>query len=138
VSFEVFLQCFERGAPSGVPRAAVRPLFPVVETESEPDHWAVRYDDVNSCHVSVTPLASDPALLQSLCVFRPCADPRLWDALFSVLRLGPAVLYFPGDDPPLVASEAAGEQLPSDMVEALGQPRVVRSGQEIVEVVQRA
>jgi hypothetical protein len=49
--------------------------------------------------------------------------------------LGPAVLYFPGDAPPLVASAAAGEQLPAGMVEALGWPRVVHSGQEIVEII---
>jgi hypothetical protein len=110
----------------------------VVEEQSEPDYWRVRYDDLNSCDVSVTLLASDPTLLASLCVFRPCGDLRLWDALLAVMRLGPVVLYFPGDSPPLVASEAASEQLPADMVEAMGQPRVVRSAQEILEAIKHA
>jgi hypothetical protein len=54
VSFEVFVQCFEGGEPAGVSRIAIRSLFPVVEAESEPDYWSVRYDDFNSCKVSVT------------------------------------------------------------------------------------
>jgi hypothetical protein len=138
VSFEVYVQCFQRGQPGGVPRAAVRPLFPVVEAESGPDYWSVRYDDRNSCRVGITPLESDPALVEALCVYRPCGDPRLWESLLAVMRLGPVALYFPGDSPPLVAGEASGEHLPADMVAALGSPRVVRSGQEIVEIIRRS
>jgi hypothetical protein len=136
LSFEVFVQCFERGEPAGVPRAAVRPLFPVVEGESEPDYWAVRYDDLNSRHIGVRPLASEASLVESLCVHRPCGDARLWDTLLAVLRLGSLVLYYPGNAPPLVASESVWKHLPADMVEAMGPPRTVRSGQEIVEAIQ--
>jgi hypothetical protein len=138
LSFDVFLQCFKGGEPAGIPRVVVRPLFPVDESRSEPDYWCVCYDDLNSCHISVYSLPSDPLLLESLCVFRPCGDLRLWEALLAVLRLGSVVLYFPGNAPPLVASKAAGEQLPADMVEAVGQPRVVTSGKEIVEIIKQA
>lgn len=138
MSFEVFVQCFEGGGPAGIPLAAVRTLFPIVEAESVAGEWAVRYDELNSCRISVTRLQSNPALMEALCVWRPCVDSRLWDALFEVLRLGPAALYFPGNAAPLVASEAAGEQLPADMVEALGRPRAVRSGQEIIEAIEQA
>jgi hypothetical protein len=110
----------------------------VVEAESEPDYWSVHYDDINTCRIAVTPLPSDPSLVESLCVHRPCGDPGLWDALLAVLRLGPVVLYFPGDAPPLVASEAIEEHLPADMVQAMGRPRVVQSGREIVEAIRDA
>jgi hypothetical protein len=138
LSFEVYVQGFKRGEPAGVPRSAVRALFPVVEAESEPGYWSIRYDHLNSCHVAVSALPADPALVQSLCVVRPCGDPRLWDALLALLRLGPLTLYSPGEGPPLVASEATGEQLPADMVEALGAPRVVRSGSEILAAIESA
>jgi hypothetical protein len=75
----------------------------------------------------LTALAAAPSLLTE--------NPRLWEALLTVLRLGPAVLYFPGDAPPLVASFAAGDQLPTDMVEAMGRPWVVMSAEEIVRVI---
>ncbi|HKT06732.1 MAG TPA: hypothetical protein VJR24_02460 [Gemmatimonadaceae bacterium] len=138
MGFEVFVQCLERDGPTGIPRSAVRSLFPVDERQSERDYWAVTYDDVNSCHIGVSPLASDPTLLESLCVYRPCGDPRLWEALLTVLRLGPAVLFFPGNAPPLVASPAVAEQVPADMVEGMGRPRVVSSGGEIVEIMKHA
>ena len=109
-----------------------------MDAESEPNYWTVRYDNFNSCHVSVTPLPSNPALVESLCVLRPCDTPRLWESLFWVMRLGSVVLYFPGCAEPLVASELSGEQLPTNMVETLGRPRVVRSGREIVEAIERA
>jgi hypothetical protein len=138
MSFELFMQCFDHGEPAGLPREAIRTLFPVVAAESEPDCWIVRYDDENSCDISVTPLTADETLMESLCVNRPCADERLWDALLSVMRLGAVVLYFPGDAPPLVASEAAGEHLPADMVEAMGPPCVVSSIEEILEIIKNA
>jgi hypothetical protein len=138
LGFEVFVKCFKDGEPAGVPRSGIRSLFPIVEAKSELDYWFVWYDDLNSCHVSVTPLVSDLALVESLSVVRPCGDLRLWEALLAVMRFGSVVPYFPGDAHPMVASEAAGAQLPTDLVEALGRPRVVRSGQEIVEAVRNA
>lgn len=136
LSFEVYLQCFDSGGPAGVPREAVRRLFPVVAAQSEPDYWHVRYDDLNSCSISIGALGTDPGVLESICVHRPCSDIRLWDALLEVMRLGHVALYFPGNSPPLVASEEAGAHLPRDMVEALGPPRTVRSGREINEIVE--
>ncbi|MBX6316623.1 MAG: hypothetical protein IRY99_27470 [Isosphaeraceae bacterium] len=63
MSFEVYLQCFEAGEPAGVPRATIRALFPVINADSEPDYWRVRYDDLNSCDIAVTPLPSDGELV---------------------------------------------------------------------------
>ncbi len=138
MSFEVFIACFKGGEPAGIRRADVRTLFPVDQSRSEPDYWSVYYDDLNSCHIGVTPLDSDPGQMKALCVFRPCGDLRLWGALLAVLRLGSVVLYFPGDAPPLVASELAGKQLPAEMVEAMGQPRVVSSCDEILQIIKFA
>jgi hypothetical protein len=138
MSFEVFVQCFDRGEPAGLPWASIRRLFPVVDAESEPDNWSVRYDALNRCSICVSPLESDTALVESLCVFRPCGDLRLWEALLAVMRLGAVVLYFPGNAPPLIASGDVAQHLPDDMIESLGQPKVVQSGQEIVEVIERA
>jgi hypothetical protein len=138
MSFEVFLNCFERGEPAGIPRATIRPLFPVLDDESEPDDWKVWYDEENWCNVHVTGLPTDPSLIQGLCVYRPCGDLRFWQALVEIMRLGPITLYFPGDAPPLVASKCAGEQLPTEMVDVMGQPRVVQSAHEVLEIIRCA
>jgi hypothetical protein len=76
-------------------------------------------------------------LIDGFTVNRPCRDRRLWRALFQVMRMGPVVLYYPGGRSPLVALESATQMLPPDMVDALGQPRVVRSGEEIAETIER-
>jgi hypothetical protein len=133
VSFEVFIQCFADGRPSGVPAAAVRGAFSNLADDSEPDYWHLSYDDTNSCHVHVTKRND---LIEALTVHRPCGDSRLWDSIYRVLQLGPWVLYFPAPKPPLVMADAAhAKQLPPEMREALGPVRQVRSGKEIQEII---
>jgi hypothetical protein len=57
VSFEIFIQCFDRGEPAGVLRASLRRLFPVVETVD--GRWTIRFDDQHECEIYVQSLASD-------------------------------------------------------------------------------
>ena len=45
------------------------------------------------------------------------------------------MLYWPGDSPPLVASEAAVAEMPADLSEP---PRVVNSVAEILEAVENS
>jgi hypothetical protein len=133
LSFEVFMQCFTGGRPSGVSAVVVRDAFSNFEDDSETDYWHLRYDEANSCRVHVTRRDN---LIESLTVHRPCGDRRLWDSLYRVLELGSWVLYFPASGPPLVMADAAhAEQLPPGMLEAAGPVRQVRSGQEILEII---
>ena len=85
-----------------------------MEAESEVDLWVVRYDDLNSCEISVGPLSTDPSLVTAIVVRRPCGDLRLWEALLEVMKLGHTVLYFPGDSPPLVTNLEVGDHLPTE------------------------
>jgi hypothetical protein len=135
MSFEVFLQCFQDGRPAGIPLPPLRALFPIVDEQSEKDYWFVRYDDESSCDIYLQFLDSDLALVHSLTVHRPCANGGLWKALLEILRLGPVTLYFPGDAPPLVATEHAGRQIPNEMIDVLGRPNVVSSPEEIIETI---
>src|SRR5438046_261634 len=120
--YEVYLQCFEHGQPAGIPRAIVRSAFPIV-SECDSDHWHVDYSEFNSCDVAVATVDNDPESIHYLCVERPCVDPRLWDGLFELMRLGNVVFWSPDSDP-LIASASAGEHMPPDMIEVLGQPQV--------------
>jgi hypothetical protein len=136
LSFEVFMQCFTGGRPSGVSAAAVRDAFSNIADDSQPDYWHLRYDHANTCHIHVTQRGD---LIEALTVHRPCGDSRLWDSIYRVLQLGSWVLYFPAPKPPLVMADAAhAEQLPPDMREALGPVRQVRSGEEIQKIIRRS
>jgi len=124
MSFDVFLQCHEFGSSAGIPRAAVRRLFPVDEARSGPDYWHVEYDKRNTCTIDLGTLESNEELLQSICLNRPCEVVAFWEGVMEVLRLGNVVLYFPGCPCPLVASGSVGHHLPVDLIESLGRPQV--------------
>lgn len=128
--FEVYLQCFESGEPAGIPRAAVRSLLPVV-AERGPNDWRVQYGEFAWCEVAVQTLDHDSELIDWLCVERPCGM-GLWEDLFAIMRLG-NVVFWSADSDPLIASDLAAEHMPLDMIEVLGQPKVIRSSAEIVE-----
>jgi|SRR5208282_623029 len=133
MSFDIFFQCIAGEAP-GIPRAAVCALFPMVEGSSESDDWSVRYDDKNSCRIRVTPSKSNPELITSLCVNRPCGDLRFWESALAILRMGPVILYWPGGGP-VVGAESLAAEFPQEIAESLGQPRCVSSAQEIMDAI---
>jgi hypothetical protein len=133
MGFDIYLQCFA-GEPPGISRAKVRALFPIVEQDSEPDYWSVRYDGANSCKIGITPSTVDKEIIASLSVNRPCGDVRFWESVLAILRMGPLMLYWPGGGP-LVGSESAARDVPRDIAESLGQPKSVSSAQEIMEAI---
>lgn len=60
---------------------------------------------------------------------------KFCDFLFDLVRAYGAVLYWPGDGPPLIADAAVADTIPLDMVNALGTPRVIDSSAEIVATI---
>jgi hypothetical protein len=137
MSFEVYLQCFENGVPAGVSRSALADLFHIGRIRRHEDEWEVDYGDTG-CDLILQPLDEDDDLIHNVTVERPCQDMRLWEAIHAVMKLGPVVLYFPGDVAPLVANEAAIGHLPPDMVEDLGEPVIAGSAEEIVTYIATA
>jgi hypothetical protein len=137
MGFEVYVQCFGESEWTGISRVAVRSLFPVIEEESEPDYWRIRYDDKNSCDIGVTAVASNKEMLKSLFVDRPCGDLRLWEALISVLRMGSVVIFWPGG-PPVVSDDGVGSNLPKDMTDAIGPARSVCSAEDLLRLLRES
>jgi hypothetical protein len=137
MSFKVYVQSFHRGVFAGIPRQRLRNAFGAHLIETESDYWQLRYDETNSCDLDLA-AHDDPGMVRGFTVHRPCSDHRFWDALASILGLGDFVLYFPGCRAPLVARSTTIAHLPPDMVEAMGQPLVVRSGREIQNEIHAA
>ncbi len=136
MSFEVFLQRFENGQPSGMSADAVRNAFTNFEDDSEPDYWHLRYAPNDDCHVHVSRPDDAHQQISALSIHRPCVDLRLWDSVLRLLQLGQWVLYWPAEPPPLVMADAEyANHLPAGMREALGPIRVVRSGDEILQLI---
>jgi len=138
MSFEVFIQCHENGDFGRIPRQAVRNAFAEFIVAEESNCWKTIYGTCESCDVSFSTSTSGTEFIQSLCVHRPCSDIRLWDAMAAILRLGNVVLYFPADTPPLIANDAVKSHLPTDMLDALGEPVVVSNGKQILDVLHKS
>ena len=135
MSFELYLQCFGETERLGLPRDSIRALFPVDEASSEPDYWRLRYDSQNSCDIGVHSLPTDVTKLADFYVERPCRDIRLWDSLFTVLNMGSVVLFFP-EGPLIISKGISGTGIPQEMVDSLGAPVQVNSGEELRKIVE--
>ena len=136
MGFEVFLESFGETQKTGLPKAAIRGLFPAVDSGSEGTYWRISYDSLNQCDIDVTPLQNDSDRLTGLCVHRPCADMRLWESLYQILKMGSMVLFFPGG-PPILAKGSSAAGLPQEMTDSIGDPVYLDSGEAIVRVVQQ-
>ena len=138
MSLELYFLPYDQGQPASFPRAELRTVFPLVEAESEPDYWCIRYDANHECAIGVTPVVGRPELVASFCVYRPCAEPRFWNDLLTVLRLGPVAMVFPGAAPPIVGSAATIAHLPADVIASMGPPMVADTGAAIASAVAMA
>ncbi|MDB6016148.1 MAG: hypothetical protein JWR19_637 [Pedosphaera sp.] len=138
MSFEAFVQCFKEGEFTAVPCQQVRDAFGSFLTEGGAFDWQLYYDEQNNCDVMLKLHDADKSLLQGFTVLRPCGDERFWDALAAILQLGNLVLYFPSDCPPLMGDVSVAQHLPSGMIEAMGQPRCVTKGREILQQLRAA
>jgi hypothetical protein len=134
MSFDLYFQPVTQGKPLAISRTQLRSLFPVVEKESEPDYWKIRYDSLNVCHIGIEPSTPASDLLSSFHVERPCGAPQFWEALFQVLDSGPIVLYFPGG-PPIVASDEVAAALAKDAANSPGEPRRVHLAAELRKII---
>ena len=134
MSFDLFLQHFGNAETTGISRAAVRSLFPVIEEESQQDFWRVRYDRGNSCSISVTALESNQDMLTFLCIERPCGELRFWQSILKVLQMASVVLLWPGS-PPILAEGTPLETLPPEMVDSLGEPKIVNTTESILALL---
>jgi hypothetical protein len=131
MSFDLFVIFFGETEREGISRERVRKLFPIVEKESDSSRWSIRYDARN--HSEVHP-GNDAVTLKGLSVNRPCGELRLWRASHSILQMGQVFLCWPGG-PPVVASDSVAAALPANVKESLGRAHIVKSGEEILELV---
>ena len=134
MSFDLFVGCFNNGERTVFPRQLIEHHFGPYVTHREPSCLTLGFAGDQQSYLFV-----DAAeLVDGFCINRPCTSPELFEKLLGVMRSAPLALYMPGDCPPLVADENVCAQLPNEMVEALGQPEVLKSAQEISQWIQRA
>lgn len=140
MSFDVFLSCYQNGEPSGVEETLVREAFgeALIGENIEFSSWHLEFgNEIQSCDVFITRLPADPARILSILVSRPVMETRLWESLYRIMQLGNVILFFPGGRSPLFAGEQAVQHFPQDMLEALGQPVIIKNGSEILAAIEQ-
>ena len=143
MSFEVYVQAFERGEESGFPLALIRHVFREHLVELEPDFWQARFSSNESCDLFLQPMsgqstAGHPSLIHSISIHRPCSDVRLWEAVYALLGVPGSLLYFPGGNAPLTRDPHAAIAAPAELLESIGLPVLVNSASDLLRAVENA
>jgi hypothetical protein len=131
MGFEVHFFSFKNGEPVGFPIERIREAFSPYVTESKFYAWELVYGGELNGGVNIFPHPSDPTLLHGFVVDRPGVDPRMWETLADILAFGPFALIFSSKHPPMIGNADVARHLPPDMIESMGQPKLVSSGREI-------
>lgn len=131
MSFDLFVGCFEEGELARFPTQVVLDAFAPHTLAIEPDCLQLAFADST---VACTHLYLDTsaALTSQLSVNRPVDDPALFEALLAILRSAHLAPYMAGDCPPLLGRAETARHLPADMIEALGEPVLLRKAGEIL------
>jgi hypothetical protein len=133
MSFDVFLMSFGETEKIGLPRESIRALFPIAVKISNADSWFVLYDKENTSRIDVKAHPTNNEALIRLAVQRPCGDIRFWQSLLEILKMGEVFMVWPGGRP-VVATVKNAALLP-DGLDALGQPRVAESAEQLLAFI---
>ncbi|HEY5452999.1 MAG TPA: hypothetical protein VIQ54_29800 [Polyangia bacterium] len=135
MSFEVYVQWFCDGEPDGVPEKRVRECFGAALKVEDEHGWRLSYGRGKTSDVYLS--RRDDGAIDALTVHRPVVAPGLWQALFDLLGVQRAVFFYP-DSGLFVRSRDAGAHLPSEMREALGRPKLVKTAADLVRAIDAA
>jgi hypothetical protein len=126
MSFDIFLDCFRNGESSSFPRELLEEAFgSLVEGTEGDDFWLLP----DGCTVDID---SDEDGVSGFSVNRPPGGPEFWQGMLSILQKTTSVLYW---EVAVVGQTATITELPPGMIEAFGTPTLVRSPDEITEII---
>ncbi len=161
MGFEVFLSCYENGGDSTFPLEVAESAFGLAIKERRllsPQSWCWQIEypieqpdgfpngtpyefngeqrfallrDYSDIYISSD--GENDSLTSGFMVDGPAANLQFYESLLSILQHTLTTVYCAGDCPPLVGQKATIAHLHPSMVEALGQPVLVKSAQEILD-----
>jgi hypothetical protein len=155
MSFDIFLQCFQRGEPATFDRKIFDEIFLPYCTHpalyrSDPGDMTVEFpdgsggqiypgseigdptDDSMKAHV-----ASDQSKIQCV-MFNHCGGTQFFQAMYELANRTSAVIFWPSVRPStVVTKEAVLKELPDDFPK-LADAKIVRSGADIVKAIEES
>jgi hypothetical protein len=135
MSFDIFIQRFVGGEAERLPPEALQRAFgPSIEAR-DPDEFRVIYADGGVAAIYV----GGDRKTHGMTINRPPNSPAFWDSIVAYLRETQSVLYWPGEPPSAaVATTDVIAHLPPGFVEGLGTPQLVRSGDDIIKLIEQS
>lgn len=141
MSIEALIWRYEQGESSSFPLEDVLEVFrPFIDSfDSDSGVLCTRFGEpfVDACDIY---LGSDSAIngtVKGLMISRPIRDTRLWECVLSIMRTGNVILFFTDDSTPLYATPGAPSHFPQDLIDSLGEPKLVSSPQDIIDSHER-
>ena len=136
MSFDIFVTGFAKGAVTSFDRAIVEQCFEALLGTREASGWRLKLPGWE--RIGAFLYVEDGDRIDGFSVNRPPDHPLFWNALFEVLQQTPSVLFWPNDEPKPGACVARAElasDMPVEMLESIGAPAVVASGEEIKKLI---
>jgi len=130
MSFDLFLQNFQRGEIATFPHAVLETAFKGYFKEVDPEFFVLNFPDGGRSELYTQ---SGPAISDFM-IARPAGSPELWRGLLDILQRTNAVLFWP-DGGAVVANESVIQDLPQGLIKVAGVPTVVHEPEEIPRLI---
>jgi hypothetical protein len=120
MSFDIFIQKFVAGEAQQLPPQALPHAFGPSLEERAAREFRVVYADGGVADI----YAGGDRKAPGIAINRPPSSPAFWDSIVAYLRETQSVLYWPGEPP--------------SFIEGLGTPQLVRSGADILKLIEQS
>lgn len=135
MSVEAFLWCYSAGQNASMPVSIVLDAFRpyTVAFDSETDVLQIQFGGPeNSCDIYLGAHATERGTTAGVSIARPLSEPQLWECVLDIMRKENVILFFSDDTTPLHATPEVLAHFPPELLQSLGEPRLVTSPQEIL------
>lgn len=135
MSVEAFLWCYRLGENASMPLSDVlgvfQPCSAVFDSESGVLH-VQSGDPADSCDLYLGARAAERGAVSGISISRPPSEPRFWECVLEIMRRETVILFFSDDTTPLCATPEVLAHFPPELLQSLGEPRLVASVQDIL------
>ena len=132
MSFDIFFQCLENGDNGEFPVALFERGFRPFAEHWDADHVFLKYPDGGMGEIYAETAGET---MNGFMISHAPAHPEFWQALFELLRETSSCLFWPGGGQVIARSSTRDHPAP-DMIEALGEPSLVSSPQQIIDAME--
>jgi hypothetical protein len=129
MSSEVHLIRFHNGEPSSFPPSLIEQSFAPYITVWREGCWGLKYPDGWDGEIYAS---SKGDQTYGVSVYRPPASPEFWKSLFDLMKATSGCVFWPSGGC-VIADPAVREHVDLELIEALGEPRLVTAPMQMLD-----